>query len=105
MPNVLPADPAVVPVQKLLELTARLRASVEEDPFANRVLSLAYRYAEKVRQPRHDVSAWCRSAGFQRAEITHGTVGRFGELEPAMLAPALRRHAEGGKCAVVTLTA
>jgi hypothetical protein len=41
MPDVLPADPAGLLAQKLLELTARLRASVEEGRFANRVLSLA----------------------------------------------------------------
>ena len=41
MPDVPPPDPAALLAQELLELTARLGARVEEDPFGNPVLLVA----------------------------------------------------------------
>ncbi len=41
MPDVPPPDPAALLAQELLDLTARLGARVEEDPFGNPVLLLA----------------------------------------------------------------
>ena len=50
MPDVPPPDPAALLAQELLELTARLRASVEEDPFANPVLSLSLAITRRMDQ-------------------------------------------------------
>ncbi len=41
MPDVPPPDPAALLAQELLDLTARLGARVDEDPFGNPVLLVA----------------------------------------------------------------
>ena len=50
MPDVPPSDPAALLAQELLELTARLGARVEEDPFGNPVLLVALAITRRVDQ-------------------------------------------------------
>ena len=50
MPDVPPPDPAALLAQELLELTARLGARVEEDPFGNPVMLLALAITRRMDQ-------------------------------------------------------
>lgn len=50
MPDVPPPDPAALLAQELLDLTARLGARVEEDPFGNPVLLVALAITRRIDQ-------------------------------------------------------
>ena len=50
MPDVPPLDPAAAEAQSLLDLTARLGARVEEDPFGNPVMLLALAITRRMDQ-------------------------------------------------------
>ena len=50
MPDVPPPDPSALLAQDLLDLTARVRASVDEDPFGNPVLLLALAITRRMDQ-------------------------------------------------------
>ena len=57
MPDLAPPDPATALAQELLDLTARLGARVEQDPFGNPVLLVALAITRRIDQGNLDLTA------------------------------------------------
>src|SRR5580698_9913876 len=99
MPDVPPPDPASLLAQELLDLTARLRASVEENPFGNPVLLLSLAITRRMDQGGltedaiADLIRYLRDAAFAaRAERITDYVGGVDQAKNDAILARLAHH-------------